>query len=717
MIASKRKKLLPLEKCKSIRSYLRRIGAQAAGLRHAFVREQEGKYARMIARIDFSKDGTIDAPEPYAPTELEAAKISADIRAMEWPEPSLLESIALPESISAEQCYEFRDKQGRFVMAQVRTGEGADKKYLPLTHWTDGEWRWCEPESALPLHGMEQNIDAHATVFVHEGAKAALGARQAALEGSGHPFQEHLAGAVHLGWIGGALNPGRADWKALAQAPLSRIYICADNDKAGRQAAPRIAQQLPFVCSLFAWPGDFPPGFDFADEVPEGLFAKGYYSGPAFSDLISPATWLTDLRIEKGRRIYALREAAKEHWLYLSDIDSFVADGHTQLLSPEVARRVMASYAHPRSNPAQLLVEQSQPRVSAVAYAPGKPRYVHDGRAKYNVYVPSRIEATEESFKPWQEFLEYLFPEKISRKEMERWLATLIAQPKTRMTYSVLLVSEAQGVGKTTLGEAVLMPLVGEDNVSFPDESAILSDFNDWLAMKRLAVVNEIYSGHSWKAYNKLKSVVSDKNVNVNRKHMRAHTVQNWCHIFACSNSMRALKIDANDRRWLYPELTEKKWPEKKFDEFYDWLRKGGGLGAIMRWAEEFKNYVAPGEHAPMTQGKAELIEDSKSKANCELARLAMFLAERQDAVAFALGSLVRHVEREHGDVFETMRAVRKIAADAGCLIAEKRVRIDGRLEWIAMSEAGAKAHAEGKEIRSFLQMDCGILTAGEEGL
>ena len=37
------------------------------------------------------------------------------------------------------------------------------------------------------------------------------------------------------------------------------------------------------------------------------------------------------------------------------------------------------------------------------------------------------------------------------------------------MLYGLLLVSETQGVGKTTLGERILAPLVGWHNVSVPD--------------------------------------------------------------------------------------------------------------------------------------------------------------------------------------------------------------------------------------------------------
>ena len=60
-----------------------------------------------------------------------------------------------------------------------------------------------------------------------------------------------------------------------------------------------------------------------------------------------------------------------------------------------------------------------------------------------------------------------------------------------RMSYGMLLISEKQGVGKTTLGASILGPLIGTWNCSFPGENDILAQFNEWVAHKRLAVVSD----------------------------------------------------------------------------------------------------------------------------------------------------------------------------------------------------------------------------------
>ena len=161
-----------------------------------------------------------------------------------------------------------------------------------------------------------------------------------------------------------------------------------------------------------------------------------------------------------------------------------------------------------------------------------------------NLHIPSQIKPKAGDATPFIEFMEYMFLQDAECLEVMRWCATLIAKPKVRMEYGLLLVSESQGIGKTTLGSDILAKLVGDHNVSYPSEKTIVqSEFTEWVAQKRLVVVNEIYSGNSWKAYNQLKTYITDKAVNVNVKYQRPYTIDNWIHIIAMSNSLRALRM------------------------------------------------------------------------------------------------------------------------------------------------------------------------------
>src|SRR5262249_13911575 len=155
-------------------------------------------------------------------------------------------------------------------------------------------------------------------------------------------------------------------------------------------------------------------------------------------------------------------------------------------------------------------------------------------------------------------------------------------------TYSLLLFSITQGVGKTTLAEKILMPLVGRHNCSFPSAQKIAEErFNDWIAFKRLAIIAEIYEGHTAATYKKLQGIVTDENVDVNQKYEKPYTIKNFIHIFATSNSSRALKLDDYDRRWLVPGITEEKESKEYFISLREWL-KNSGLGIILNWAQKY---------------------------------------------------------------------------------------------------------------------------------
>lgn len=278
-----------------------------------------------------------------------------------------------------------------------------------------------------------------------------------------------------------------------------------------------------------------------------------------------------------------------------------------------------------------------------LTYDPGKPQGVitEAGGSALNTHRPSAVLPKSGDARPFLKFLEYMFPDEADRKEVMKWLATLIAHPERRMLYGLLFISETQGVGKSTIGR-ILAEIVGPHNASFPSERDIGAEFNEWLYEKRLAVVNEVYAGASWKAYHALKDIVTEPFVELNRKFQRKIKVPNWIHLIACSNSFRALKIARGDRRWFVPRVTEEGWPRDKFAELWKWLRRDG-FGEIVTWARGYGSYVEDGAHAPMSETKLRVIEEGLSDAG----KIAVDLAEKVAAADRAVAVSARKV-KEH---------------------------------------------------------------------
>lgn len=695
-----KEKIKDLTEISSVREYLNRVGAEARSLKSAVVRQGVGAYWKDIALIKFQKTGEIECSTlEHAPTDLERQIIAAAMASVEWPEMKPLRSIINPHPMIAdadpEDLFEFRNERGEIIFAQRRMEREGQKSYVPFTYWDDDIWRICEPDGSLPLYGID-GLAGHSTVFLHEGAKAARRlARMVAGETpearkalADHPWGHEMQGAAHLGWVGGALSPSRTDWSSLKRAGIKRVYIVADNDDAGRSAVPGISQQVRLPTFMIQFTSEFPASFDLGDDFPQSMFStevgERIYTGPRFRDCLHPATWATDVfEGDKGRPAHVLRDSFKGLWAYIEETDMFVCTEMPEIMRSEpVLNKMLASFSHVQDT-CRLIVKSYQGRSARVCYRPD-----HDGllvtfrgSSAINLHVPSGLRAVPGDPGKFIDFMEYLFVNEYERHQALRWVATLIAHPEVRMSYGLLLISEKQGVGKTTLGAAILAPLVGIQNVGFPSENDITSTFNDWVAHKRLAIVSEIYSGSSWKAYHALKAVITDKDIQVNRKYVRQYTIENWCHVLASSNSMRALKMENDDRRWFYPEVSEVPWSKEKFDDLRRWL-SGGGLQIINSWAKGFGDYVSQSERAPMTERKRELIEGSRSEAQSEAAVIAETLKDLGKPAAILIKDVVGWVRTHaHGRVYDSDYEIRRSMVECGLTAWSKRIKVGGRLQ------------------------------------
>jgi hypothetical protein len=167
---------------------------------------------------------------------------------------------------------------------------------------------------------------------------------------------------------------------------------------------------------------------------------------------------------------------------------------------------------------------------------------------------------------------------------------------------------------------------------------------------------------------------------------MRQYVIENWCHVLASSNSMRALKMENDDRRWFYPEVTEVAWQRQKFDDLRKWLNSGG-LGIIKQWAINWGNYVNQSDRAPMTDRKREMIEGSRSEAQQEAAALAETLKDLGKPAAVLIKDVVGWV-RTHvqGRVFDTDYEIRRAMVECGLTAWQKRVKVHGRLQYAVIN-------------------------------
>lgn len=628
----------------ALAAYIDRIGAEELNFRRYVVKEHRGAYytERAIIRLVLGDNGyeIKCTSKDYAPTKSEADAIRGALMAVQFPKAIPFKNMdALRKRLGKDaELYELIDRRtGEIVMVQQRIEKkDGGKAYPSWTFWSDGEFRAMEPEGDLPFWKPREKRPV-ARIMIHEGPKAAKfidelvnnPANRKALEA--HPWAEDLKRYEHWGQIGGAMVPHRADFAEVRrEKPMEVVYVC-DNDWPGQAALQEVSRHYGAALRGIRFDKRWPMSWDMADPMPKTFFNGTRYKGPTLADLMVCATRATELVPNpegKGRPVPRLKRDFREEWFHCVTPEVFV---HIDLPDKILTTAEFNNFVSPFSDvadTAQLLKKDATSKSAVLEYNPGMPSGIYGAEdiGRYiNTHVPAAIKAEEGDVTPFEEFMQNLVTDDQDRHELKRWVATLIARPEIKMNYGVLLISEIQGVGKSTLGEKILAPLVGRVNTSYPSENEIVeSNFNYWLAHKRLAVVHEIYAGHSSRAYNKLKSVITDRYITVSKKFQANYLVENWCHVYACSNSMRAIHLPNDDRRWFVPKITETKQSKQYWSDLNYWLTDEGGLNKIKWWAQEFceKNEpVQRGESSPDSALKREIIEDGYSPGQALVAR------------------------------------------------------------------------------------------------
>jgi hypothetical protein len=688
----------------ALAAYIDRIGAVEIHFRKFMVQIEKGKYYKEKGLIWIKDDYSLaykELSEDLQATDAEAAAIQAELTAakssgqLAWPTsinatPAQVKALRRTGLIEG-RLYEFIELDGTdVIMCQERRDfEDGTKAYLPWSMWSDGTWRMMEPERDLPFWKPKKTGPF---IMIHEGAKTAAFLTAGLEDGSlrDHPWHDEIKDWSHWGMIGGALAPHRADYNEIRKAkPREVVYVC-DNDDEGKSAITTISKIYGDRLDCIQFDHDFPPKWDLADPMPEKCFGplpEKRWLGPSLDSLTIGATWATDVVPGKTRSVTKIRRVFAKQWFHSVRPEVFIHEKRTGKLWVE---KEFNNLVHPFSDIHQtsnLLTKDIASKSVTVEYNPSKPPglFTLDGERFINTHMPTLIRPVAGSAGPFEDFMAHFIPEPRERMFLKKWLATLVARPDIRMAFAVLLVSETQGTGKTTLCD-IAANTVGLANTSWPSEAEIVeSNYTYYCARKRLACVSEIYQGHSHKAYNKLKDKITDAYITVSEKYIANYTISNWLHIIACSNDKRALKLDAQDRRWFIPTVVEETLDRTYWDNFYHWLRRCGGYGIIMaellRFAAE-DGTIGRSERAPATEAKDEMIEEGYSDGQKFILDLLRILEGEANGKALVLWDedlrelLKTVIHQGRTDRLEKCQTIRKVAKRAGWHVGDARVMI-----------------------------------------
>jgi hypothetical protein len=260
----------------------------------------------------------------------------------------------------------------------------------------------------------------------------------------------------------------------------------------------------------------------------------------------------------------------------------------------------------------------------------------------------------------------------------------------------------------------VLRLLVGAHNTKEPSATRIIEQpYTDWLVFKRLVIVHEIYEGQSWKAYNKLKTFITEDNVEANLKYETPYSVENFATFILCSNALMALKIEDQDRRVFAPTVTETVWDKAEARKFYEWL-EAGGLSIIMQWALDYGDYLPNHCDVPMTPLKQEMIDASKSEAllyaemivkSSRLLKVTgkttiNILDEQSEIieqgasepVAIALNEMFREAKKKYPQDYTSVLSFKRALIDGGLCYLDEQVKVNKTMSRVLLNEAARQA-------------------------
>ena len=610
--------------------FLKSKGAEVRNFRRADLIQNENGYPKVIGGYRFTpRDGLSATGEAEMPDEATKLAIDEALRTADLPKLVTMVAVSEPPPgvrLNDPKVFVCHDLKGEVAMIHERyDNKDGSKGFIPWTRWSDGKWRKMEPEQ-LPFWGIPGGKDK-ATLYIHEGAKAAKRMQRmiaGELPSDVFPWFEQMRWGHHIGWIGGVWALDRSDWRGLAAMGWRTVVIVADNDinGAGVKVAAQASRYFKCPTYMFRFDGSFPDRFDCGDPIPEGLFdAEGNYTGPSYADCLHSYDRATDL-VPVRRRNNQLAEVPVLRAPFAATV--CVVTETQQVFNRAkpalaISKKAFNDSVRPRSDTQDtygLLIREPQCVCDMRLYSPDRPpgQLTEDGRIGWNAYQPSNVVPQAGDAGPFLRYLEHLFPIEGERFEVMRWIATLIARRDIRMHYSLLLISKAQGVGKSTLG-VILAALLGDSNVSFPGQSAFESQFNTWADGNLLVFVNEIYTNGNAKVYDQLKNFITDDEVTINDKHITPYKIKNWSVIVACSNSRKALFLPDEDRRWLVPTVTEELRGRSEWAALHAWLRTGG-IEIIAGWAEGFaaEHPVLKGERPPATAAKRAIVAENKSE-------------------------------------------------------------------------------------------------------
>ena len=160
------------------------------------------------------------------------------------------------------------------------------------------------------------------------------------------------------------------------------------------------------------------------------------------------------------------------------------------------------------------------------------------------------------------------------------WLANMFQRP-AQPGSTVLALKSGEGTGKNIIIDG-LVEAFGKHATPVVRPDQLTGRFNDHLATSVLVFANEAVWGGDRSQEGALKSLITDRDLPVERKHQPTFRVRNCIHLIMATNNEWFAPVGLDDRRYVVMELDEKR---KNDYEYFSALKQemdNGGLEAFV---------------------------------------------------------------------------------------------------------------------------------------
>jgi hypothetical protein len=168
------------------------------------------------------------------------------------------------------------------------------------------------------------------------------------------------------------------------------------------------------------------------------------------------------------------------------------------------------------------------------------------------------------------------------------WMAHLVQRPWEAPGVVVVLRSQCEGTGKSTVLNW-LASMLGIHALLLADPSQLVGRFNAHLETISFVGLNELGWAGDKESAAKLKSIISDPTISVERKHGGVYSVPNFLHIMATSNSDWVVPAGYRARRFFVLDVDPRRAGDHAYFNALYQAANAGGIEALMHFLLGFQ--------------------------------------------------------------------------------------------------------------------------------